>query len=100
MPLQADTRYDNGFRPWQSHEEYLTTLSLDAAWGMTPGQIRAIRPPLPRTPLLPSRFGYREEQIGIRDIVRLDDIYGPARVDYSQCQSGYSGTSFPALGVM
>lgn len=99
---QPDTLYDRFFRPWDSHEQYITGMAVASQMDMTGDEIRQIRPPLPRVQALPPRFGYpsyQDQQIGIRDIVRLDAIYGPARVDYSQCQSGYQGTSFPALGV-
>jgi hypothetical protein len=98
-PQNPNTVYDTS-RPWQTHEEWLVTNALSAQAAMSPEQIREIRPPLPRVQLFPPRFGYRNTVPGIRDIVRLDALYPGARVDYSGAQSGYSGSSFPALGVM
>ena len=88
-------------RPWASHEERLTTQALAAV--TAPGVVlsQAVAPPLPRTVLFPPRFGYGEKDaIGIDDIVNLDVLYPGARTDYSGSQSGYSGSSFPSLGVM
>lgn len=97
MPLQADTSYDGSMRPWQSHEENLVGSSLAAQQNMTAEQIRAIRPPLPRTQLFPPRFGYDRTVLGIRDVINVQSVFGNPRVDYSQSTSGYSGTSFPSL---
>lgn len=92
----ADTVYDRT-KPWQSNEERLTGQALAAVATLDAAQIQSIRPPIPRIGFLPPRFGYWQEALGIRDIVRLDQIYPGARVDYSGSQSGYQGTSFPSL---
>lgn len=83
--------------PNQSWEEQLTTQALMEALAGTPDQIRAIRPPLPINPF-PSRFGYRQEALGIMDVVDINDIY-PERRNFSGKQSGYEGTSYPSLNV-
>jgi hypothetical protein len=81
----------------ESHEEQLVSQALAAS--QTPGEVlKAItRPPLPRVQLFPSRLGYRTEQPGIEDVIDVSILYPGARVDYSQSQSGYSGTSYPSL---
>lgn len=86
---QADTNYSP--RPWaqQVTGEALATVMAENA-----DEIRAIRPPIPII-LFPPKFGYRDEALGIDDIVRLNSIY--PRYDFSGRQSGYQGTSFPCL---
>lgn len=95
----ADAVYDHT-KPWQSNEERLVSAALGATAGMTQAQIQAIRPPLPRVSLFPPRYGYNREPIGMRDLLRIDDVYPGARVDYAESQSGNQGSSFPALGVV
>jgi hypothetical protein len=87
-------------RPWASNEERLTTEALSAA--VIPGAVLQARvaPPLPRVVAFRPRFGYEQRALGIADIVNLDVLFPGARVDYSGSRSGYSGSSFPALGVM
>lgn len=103
MPQQADANYSN--RPWSqtniqranpTYEDAMQARTLATALEMTADQIRQIRPPMP-IELFPPRFGYRDEALGIADVVSLDDIY--ERRDFSQRQSGYSGTSYPSLNV-
>lgn len=82
-------------RPNPTYEDAVTGAALQAAMSESAEQIRAIRPPLPQIQLFPPRFGYRQEALGIDDIVRLDDIYRP--FDFTGKQSGYQGTSYPSL---
>lgn len=87
-------------RPWSTLQEQQVTNYL-AQWTDLPGDaIRRMAPPVPNIGYRPPRFGYRAYVPGIADIARLDDLYPGSRVDYSQRQSGFSGTSFPALGGM
>lgn len=110
MPMHPDTVYSpsptaqpatvsvySKAAPWQSNEERLVSEALAAS--QTPGAAlqQLVRPPLPRTQLFPPKYGYRQEAIGIRDIIDVDVLFPGARVDYSQSQSGYSGTSYPSL---
>jgi hypothetical protein len=110
MPQQADGVYapkpwgEPGspvvpLRPWGSNEERLTVTALASVANLTAEQISQIRPPLPRVQLFPPRFGYRIDAFGIRDVVNVNTVYPGARIDYSGSNSGYQGTSFPALGV-
>lgn len=87
-------------RPWASNEERLTTEALASA--TIPGAVlqAQVAPPLPRVVAFRPRFGYERDALRIDDIVNLDVIFPGARVDYSGSRSGYSGSSFPALGVM
>lgn len=94
----ADTRYDYT-RPWQSNEERLTGEALSAAaLGASPDDIRSIRPALPSVGFLPPRFGWGPPTyLTIGDVVNIDRA--SSRVDYSQSNSGYSGTSYPQQGI-
>lgn len=79
---------------YMSYEDQITGEALAAAMTQDPNEIRAIRPPIPVNPF-PPKYGYRTEALGIRDIVRLDDLF--QRYDFSGKQSGYQGTSYPSL---
>lgn len=72
----------------------MTQAAIAADYEMDDEQIREIQGPL-NLDLFPPRFGYRTEALGIKDIASLNDLY--RRVDYSQRQSGYQGTSYPSL---
>jgi hypothetical protein len=96
MP-NADTVYAP--KPWASNEERLVTESLNA--NSAPADLLRQMPPAPpRRELFPPRFGYRVDAIGIDDVVKIDEVFPGARVDFSQMTSGYSGSSYPVLGVM
>ncbi|MGW3860256.1 hypothetical protein ACWEDZ_02060 [Streptomyces sp. NPDC005047] len=87
-------------RPWSTIQEQQVTNYL-AEWTDLPADaVRRMKPPIPNIGRTPPRFGYTQHIPSIRDIARLDDVYPGSRVDYSQRQSGYSGTSMPALGVI
>lgn len=87
-------------RPWSSYQEQQVTNYL-AQWTDLPAdKIRRMAPPVPNIGAHPARFGYRSYVPGIADIARLDDIYPGSRIDYSQSQSGFAATTFPALGAM
>ena len=95
-----------GIRPWMTntpvagpsrpnnYEEFITQAALAADFELDSNQIRALQGPLNLNPF-PDRFGYRTSVLGIRDIAKLDDIY--RRVDFTQRQSGYQGSSYPSL---
>ena len=95
---QADSRYDYT-KPWQSNEERLTGEALmAAAIGANTEAIRNIRPNVPAVGFLPPRFGYgAQTQLTVGDVINIDRV--SSRVDFSQSNSGYQGTSFPSLGV-
>lgn len=81
-------------RPNATYEDSMTASALEATMGEPSESIRARRPPMPIA-LFPDRYGYRREAFGIRDVVRLDDIF--ERRDFTQRKSGYGGTSYPSL---
>ena len=82
-------------RPSSSYEDAVTAEALSAAMGEPAESIRNRRPLLNIDPF-PSRFGYRTDALGIADVAQVDSIY--QRADFTGRQSGYQGTSFPALG--
>lgn len=96
--LEADSFYAR--RPWSSLKEQQVSDALREWTDMPPDAARRIKPPVPNIGRTPPRFGYAQHVLSITDIARLDDVYPGARTDYSQSQSGYSATSYPALGVI
>jgi len=87
VPVQAG-------RPDTSYEDAVTGEALSAAMGESAESIRNRRPLLNIEPF-PPRFGYRTDALGIADIAQVDRLY--ERVDFTGRQSGYQGTSYPAL---
>jgi hypothetical protein len=83
--------------PFQSNQERLLNQSL-AAWSMTSSEIQEyVRPNLPQIELFPPRYGYKKEEIGIKDIV---DMPGRPvqRVDYTKTPGVTEATSRNTLG--
>lgn len=83
--------------PFQSNQERLLNQSL-ATWSMSGAEIQEfVRPNLPQIEMFPPRYGYKNEEIGIKDIV---DMPGRAiqRVDYSKTPGVNESTSRNALG--
>lgn len=52
-----------------------------------------VRPPLQQIQLFPPRFGYRTRQLGIMDVMNVDEAFNPTRTDYSQSPGSFQGTS-------
>ena len=95
----ADSVYDKS-RPWETNEQRITGMALASNALMSSEEIRAIRPPIPRIAMLPPRFGYSQRVFGIQDVVRLNELYPGARVDYSGTQSGLMSSGIPAIGTL
>jgi len=86
-------------RPWATNEERLTSQAVAAALADAPTVQDMIRPPLPQVNLFPPRFGYRTRQLGIKDVINVDEIYAtPVPTNFGGSQSGYEGTSRNAMG--
>jgi hypothetical protein len=62
-------------RPWATNEERLTSQALSSALMDAPTVQDTIRPPLPQVNPFPPRYGYRSRQLGIDDIVDINEIY-------------------------
>lgn len=77
-----------------TYEDTVTAQALSAAMGEPAESIRNRRPLLNVDPF-PPRYGYRTDALGISDVATLDRLY--QRTDFTGRQSGYQGTSFPAL---
>jgi hypothetical protein len=52
-----------------------------------------IRPPLPQIQLFPPRYGYRTRQIGIQDVMDVNNTFQPTRVDFTREPGGFQGTA-------
>lgn len=64
-----------------------------------PNLIRTLRPiALPQVPLYPPRLGYGHHVVDVEDCIDIDRN-SAERYDFSGSQGGYSGNSYPSLGV-
>ena len=81
------------YRPADTHEEMMTTAALQAAF--IPGQVLAdnVRPPLSQVDPFRPRTGYRTRALGVADMVQVDDIYQPPRIDFSGGPAQYDGAT-------
>jgi hypothetical protein len=52
-----------------------------------------VRPPLPQIQLFPPRFGYRNREIGIEDVMDVTKAFEPTRVDFTREPGSYQGTA-------
>jgi hypothetical protein len=91
-------RYDY-VGPWATNEERLTGQALAAA--TVPGEdlSELVRPNISQIQLFPPRFGYRKREIGIRDIMDVDEIYQQPRTNFQGGLAGFEGTSRNAQGT-
>lgn len=52
-----------------------------------------VRPPLPQINMFPPRYGYRKRELGILDVMDVNNEFQPNRVDFTREQGAYSGTA-------
>ena len=52
-----------------------------------------VRPPLPQVQLFPPRFGYRTRELGILDVMDVNQEFQPTRVDFTREPGAYQGTA-------
>lgn len=52
-----------------------------------------VRPPLPQIQLFPPRFGYRTRQLGILDVMDVNNEFEPTRMDFTGEKGSYQGTA-------
>ena len=85
-------RYDY-MGPFANAQEAFMVRALRAA--TMPGQLLQdlVRPPLPQVQLFPPRFGYRTREIGILDVMDVNEDFQPTRVDFTREPGGYQGTA-------
>ena len=87
-----EIRYDY-MGPFESTQEALLTRAVRSVT-MPAAMIQdLVRPPLPQIQLFPPRFGYRTRELGLMDVINVDEEFQPRRVDFSQSPGSYSGTS-------
>lgn len=111
MVMEADTHYNpTDPRTGRQNQSYYVPVDqaemtrigeaqVSADPMLDPDALRALRPiALPQVPLLPPRFGYGHPVIDIEDCFDADRV-GNERYDFSGSQGGYSGSSYPSLGM-
>lgn len=57
-----------------------------------------VRPPLPQVYLFPPKLGYRTRQIGIADLMNIDELYAEPPKRYDAADQGWEGTLRNAQG--
>jgi hypothetical protein len=82
----------NYTRPFQSMQETLVHNQLVAD---ATAVAMNMKPPIPNIGKIPNRFGYRQDQPGISDILVVDDVFAAQFGDFSGTEGGYQGTSYP-----
>jgi hypothetical protein len=103
--LTQDSIYQH--RPWSQSQEQQLTNYLRELTDWPAERLALLAPPVPNVGKPPPRGRNTTKSsspgaqhvLTINDIAIVDDLY-PTRVDYSQQPAGYSGTQFPALGVI
>lgn len=93
---EPEARYDY-FGPYDSRDQ--AVLSQALASTTVPGEYLAdiVRPPLPQVQLFRSRYGYRTRELGIADIMDVDEIYAQPREEQGG-SAGTGGTSRNSFG--
>lgn len=96
-PPQAAFPPQEYIGPFQSNQERLLSQSL-AAWSMTGEEIQEhVRPPLLQIEMFPARYGYKNTEIGIADIVDMPGRPAP-RVEYTKNPGVTESSSRNTLG--
>ena len=80
-------------RPWTSKEEMQTTQALQLALASAPDVQATVRVPLEQVDVFRPRFGYRNREIGIDDIVDVNEIYQAPPSQFSGGPAGFMGAS-------
>jgi hypothetical protein len=97
----ANTVYDQT-KPWESLQEGQVSRALSGQAHLSTQSIESLKPPVMNVGRpAPPRFGYGPcQQPTIKDVLDVAAKFPQPRVDYTGSQAGYSGTSYPVLGVM
>ena len=90
-PDAALMRYDY-MGPFANAQEAFMVRALRAAT-MPAALIPDLVRPLPQIQLFPPRYGYRTRQIGILDVMNVNEEFQPTRVDFTREPGGYQGTA-------
>lgn len=94
---QQDGVYNR--RPWDYVGPFANTTDQRISEALSVNSIPGdklsalVRPPLPQVKLFPPRFGYRSRQLGIEDVIDVDQIYQMPDPAGGHVQPGYEGTS-------
>jgi hypothetical protein len=80
--------------PWEPFPERLVSERLAAFANANAAVVAMVRPPIPMIGKVAPKFGYRQRALGIDDVVRVNEVFGP-NSDPSTQRPGYSGTSLP-----
>jgi len=85
-------RYDF-LGPFANAQEGMMSRALLA--NTTPGSMLQdiVRPPLPQVQLFPPRYGYRTRELGVADVMDVNEEFYPTRVDFTRDPAGYQGTA-------
>lgn len=87
----------NYLGPYENRDQQMVGQALASV--TTPGDVLGdvVRPPLTQVQLFRSRYGYRTRQLGISDIMDVDQIYAEPRTELTG-GAGFEGTSRNSLG--
>ena len=85
-------RYDY-MGPFANAQEAFTSRALRSATMPAALLQDLVRPPLPQIQLFPPRFGYRTRELGILDVLDVNDEFQPTRVDFTGEKGSYQGTA-------
>lgn len=114
VPLRGpgnDGRYDHtkmserlpmwsASRPWGSKEEQIREQAVAYALASAPEVQDTVRPPLPQVDPFPPRFGYRNRQFGVEEVINVAEIHkAPSPSNFGGSVAGYTGASRNASGT-
>jgi hypothetical protein len=91
-PEPSLLRYDY-MGPFANLQEALMARALKSV--TVPAQLipDIVRPPLPNLQMFPPRYGYRTRELGIMDVMDVNDEFQPTRTDFTREPGGYQGTA-------
>lgn len=85
-------RYDY-MGPFANAQEAFMSRALRSATMPSALLQDLVRPPLPQIQLFPPRFGYRTRELGILDVLDVNNEFQPTRVDFTGEKGSYQGTA-------
>ncbi len=86
-----EIRYDY-MGPFANAQEALLTRAIRSVTLPAMMIQDIVRPPLPQVQLFPPRYGYHTRELGIMDVMNVDEEFEPTRTDFSGSQGSYQGT--------
>ena len=91
-PEPSLLRYDY-MGPFENIQEAFMARALKAV--TMPAQLipDIVRPPLPQIQPFRPKYGYRKRQLGILDVMDVNEEFQPTRVDFTREPGGYQGTA-------